>query len=69
VGKWNVVSAHRIGALQNLIHLTQEYKTGLLAAQEIKWLGRNITEKKAYKVCYRCDDQMFLEHALLSVNA
>lgn len=50
VGTWNVLPAQRRGALQNLIHVTQKYKTGLLAVQEVKWLGRGITEKKDYKI-------------------
>jgi len=49
VGKWNVLSAHRSGAPQNLIHLTQEYRTGLLVVQEVKWLRRNITEIRLTK--------------------
>jgi hypothetical protein len=69
VGTWNVLLAHRSGVPQNPIHVTQEYKIGFLAVQEVKWLGRSITEKEVYKVCYICDDQMFLEHALLLVNA
>ena len=61
LGTWNVLSAHRSGTLQNLIHVTQEYQIGLLAVQEVKWLGRSITEKD-YNFCYSCDHQMFLGH-------
>lgn len=64
-----MLSARRSRALQKLILVTQENKIGLLAVQEVKCLGRSITEKKDYKICYSCDDQMFLEHALLLVNA
>ena len=46
VGTWNVLSAHRSGALQNLIHVTQEYKIRLLVVQEVIWLGRSITKKE-----------------------
>jgi hypothetical protein len=31
-------------ALQNQIQVTQDYKTDLLAVQEVRWLGRSITE-------------------------
>ena len=40
----------------------------LLAVQEVRWLGRNITEMKDCKICYICDDPMFLEQALLLVS-
>jgi hypothetical protein len=69
MGMWIVLSAHRKGALQNLIHVTQEYKISLLAVQEVRWLGRSITKKKVYKMYYICDDEMFLEHTVLLVNA
>jgi hypothetical protein len=56
VGTWNVLSLYRSGALWNLIQVTQDYKTGLLVAQEIRWLGRSIIEKKHCTIYYSCDD-------------
>jgi exonuclease III len=57
VGTWNVLSLHRSGALRNLIQVTQAYKTDFLAIQEIRWLGRSITEKKHCTIYYSCDDK------------
>jgi len=69
VGTWNVLSLYRSGALQNLIQVTQEYKTDLLAIQEVSWLGRSIIEKKECTEYYSCDDNIFMEQALLLVKA
>jgi hypothetical protein len=55
VGTWNVLSLYRCGALQNLIKLTKEYKTDLLAIKEVRWLGRSIIEKKDCTAHYSCD--------------
>jgi hypothetical protein len=53
---------------QNLIQVTQEYKTDLLKVQEVRWLGRSTTEKKDCRIYDSCDDNIFLEQALLLVN-
>jgi hypothetical protein len=63
------MSVHRSGELRILIHVTREYEIDLLAVQEVKWLGRRMTESKDFKICYTCDDQMFSEQALFLVNA
>jgi hypothetical protein len=54
---------------QNLIQVTQEYKTDLLKVQEVRWLGRSTTEKKDCRIYNSCDDNIFVEQALLLVNA
>jgi hypothetical protein len=43
---WKVLSVQISGALQDVICATPKYKIGLLAVQEVKWLGRSISEKK-----------------------
>jgi exonuclease III len=53
---WNVLSLYRTGTLQNLIEVMQEYKIDLLAVQEVRWLGRSITEKDC-RIYYSCDDE------------
>jgi hypothetical protein len=63
------MSVHSSGELRILIHVTREYEIDLLAVQEVKWLGRRMTENKDLKICYSCDDQMFSEQALFLVNA
>jgi hypothetical protein len=60
VGMWNVLSLYRSGALQNLTQVTQEYKTDLLAIQEVRWLGRSIIKKKDCTVYYSCDDKQHI---------
>ena len=52
---WNVLSLYRSGTLQNLIEVMQEYKIDLLAAQEVRWLGRRIVGKDC-RIEYSCDD-------------
>jgi len=42
-----MLSLYRSGSLQNLIEVTQDYKIDLLAVQEVKWLGRSVTERIA----------------------
>jgi len=44
-----MLSLYRSGSLQNLIEVTQDYKIDLLAAQEVKWLGRSVTERRFAK--------------------
>ena len=34
---WNVRSLYRSGTLQNVIEVTHEYKTDMLAVQELRW--------------------------------
>jgi len=41
----------------------------LLAVQEVRWLGRSTREKKGCRIYVSCDDNTFLEQALLLVNA
>jgi len=53
---------------QNLIQVTQEYKTDLLKVQEVRWLGSSTIEKKDCRIYDSCDN-IFLEQALLLVNA
>jgi len=53
---WYVPSMYRSGTLQNLIEVVQEYKIDLLAAQEVRWLGRHI-EGKDCRIEYSCDDK------------
>ena len=62
-----VLSLNRSGTL--LIKVMQEYKIGLLAVQEVRWLGRRIIEKDC-RIHYSCADekQIFLKQALLLVN-
>ena len=48
-------SMYRSGMLQNLTELVQECKIDLLAAQEVRWLGRHIVGKDC-RIEYRCDD-------------
>ena len=45
VEMWNVLSMYRIGTLQNPIEVMQEYMIDLLAAQEVRWLGRAYCRK------------------------
>jgi Endonuclease/Exonuclease/phosphatase family. len=69
VGTWNVLSLHRSGALHNLIQGTQEYKTDLLAVQEVRWLGRSIIKRRIaeYTIVVMIDNK-FLEQAILLVT-
>jgi hypothetical protein len=53
---------------QNLIQVTQEYKTDLLKVQ-VRWLRRSTIEKKDCRIYDSCDDNIFLEQVLLLVNA
>jgi hypothetical protein len=47
VGTWNMLSLYtRSEVLRNLMEVTQEYGTDLLAVQKIRWLGKTIMEKK-----------------------
>ena len=52
----NELSLYRSGTLQYLIRVTQDYKTDLLAVQEIRWLGRSIIEKDC-RICYSCNGE------------
>jgi len=51
-----MLSLYRSGTLQNLIKIMQEYKTGLLAVQEVKLLGWSIIEKDC-RIYYSCDNE------------
>jgi hypothetical protein len=65
----NVLSVYRSSTLQNLIQLTQDYRTDLLAVQEVRWLGRSIIERMYCIIYYSCDyKQHFFEQASLLVN-
>jgi hypothetical protein len=53
---WNVLSLYRSGTLQNLIEVTQDYKTDLLAVQQVRWLRRSVIENDC-RISYSCDDE------------
>jgi exonuclease III len=57
VGTWHVLSLYRCDALRNLIEVIQEYDIDLLAIQEVRWLGKNILEKKNCTVYYTFSDK------------
>jgi hypothetical protein len=40
---------------ENLIKVTQDYRIDLLAAQEVRWLGRSI--EMDCRIYYSCDDE------------
>jgi hypothetical protein len=44
-------------------------KDWFVSSTRSKVAGEEYYRKKDYKFCYSCDDQMFLEHAFLLVNA
>lgn len=48
---------YRCDALRNLIEVIQEYDIDLLAIQEVRWLGKNILEKKNCTVYYTFNDK------------
>jgi exonuclease III len=48
---------YRCCALRNLISIIQEYKIDILAIQEVRWIGQNISEKKEGTIYYSCHNQ------------
>ncbi|GFG38153.1 hypothetical protein Cfor_04817 [Coptotermes formosanus] len=68
LGTWNMLSLYRSGVLRNLIQVTQDYKTDLLATQAIRWLGRSIIEKKFCPIYYSCDDKHFWNGEKLGIK-
>jgi hypothetical protein len=69
VRSWNILSLYRSDSLQNLIEITQDYEIGLLAVQEVRWLGRSVTERRIAKcTVVVIINNIFLEQALLLVN-
>ena len=46
MGTWNVQFLYRSSTLQIQIQVTQEYKTDLIAVQDVRWLGRSITDRR-----------------------
>jgi hypothetical protein len=67
---WNILSLYRSGALRNLIEVTQEYGTDLLAIKEVRCLEKSILEKENCTVYYSFHDKnnIVLEWISLSVN-
>jgi hypothetical protein len=54
LGTWNVLSLYRSGSLKRLIDITQGYKIGILAVQEMRWVGQSILEEKECTIYYSC---------------
>ena len=55
LGTWNVLSLYRAGALRLLLDQIDKCKTGIIAIQEIRWIGQGILEKKDHTIFYSCD--------------
>ena len=55
LGTWNVLSLYRAGAFRLLLDQINKYKTGIIAIQEIRWIGQGTLEEKDHTIFYSCD--------------
>jgi len=60
LGIWNVLSLYRAGALRILLDQIDKYKTGIIAIQEVRWIGHGVLEKRDHTVFYSCDRKQHL---------
>jgi hypothetical protein len=57
IGKWNVLTLYKGGALKQLIEVLQDYKVYITALQEICWIGQGVLEKRI-TVCTTADKKI-----------
>jgi exonuclease III len=58
IGSWNVLSLYRAGVLKMLLDQLSNYKPGIVALQEIWWLGNGTLEKQEGTLFYSCDGRI-----------
>ena len=60
LGTWNVLFLYRAGALRLLLDQIDKYKIGIIAIQEVRWIGQGVLEKRDHTVFYSCDKKQHL---------
>jgi hypothetical protein len=48
----NVRTLNKPGVTKALLHQLTKYKIKIAALQEIRWIGRGITDLKTHTICY-----------------
>ncbi|PNF41348.1 hypothetical protein B7P43_G16505 [Cryptotermes secundus] len=54
IGSWNVLSLYRARVLKMLLEQLDSYKLDITPIQELRWLGKGVTEKRDHVVFYSC---------------